>query len=104
MKTLTLNRKPAAKSSSEQKKPSPVPKSAKGDNKPNPIRVLIGENVTFQTKGPAVIRADVTGYEHGLVHLKNVYEYRRKPNDKLELENEFEVMFLDRNSIHFIAY
>lgn len=70
---------------------------------PNPFKALIGEVVHIQTKGPTVINGRVTGYKNGFITLSEVSEFRRKPNDRLELESEHESLMLDRSAIQFLA-
>ena len=88
-KTLTIN-KPTAPA---KQKPTA----------PNPFKALIDELVTIQTKGPSVIHGRITSYENGFITLAEVSEFRRKPNDRLELESEHESLMLDRSAIQFLA-
>ena len=88
-KTLTIN-----------KPTTPAKKKPIGSN---PFKTLIDELVTIQTKSPTVIHGRIVDYENGFVTLADVSEFRRKPNDRLELEGEHESMMLDRSAIQFLA-
>lgn len=91
-KTLTIN-KPATQNKPTKQKPSA----------PNPFKALIGQVVQIQTKGPTILSGRITLYVNGFITLEDVTEFRRQPNDALELEGEHRKLMLDRSAVQFLS-